>query len=641
MLALWLLPLAIAAREGELYVQTDNVALVSAPRERAPRVNVLHAGWSCLPIREAANGFLRVRCDYTFGYVPKASLGTTQPPRTDPKSRPPPPPPTEPPPATRALEAALRTYDEEKIAVALADPSLSLAEPFSDGMLPLHRALRDNRLTLAKQLAGKGASFTAAGDGDTALTAALRTNDKATIDYVIEKNGAAKAQALVGTIPLHVCDEQLFDRLLKLTPKEQLDARDENGNTPLHAAAKLKHVAGMRALIARKATLGLTNDDGYDAAAVAAKEDCVPCVELMVQSGVDLSQAPKDRRSALELVQRRVDAAKLAEWIKSYAPKKLSGRGVTELAITAARACKKDALEPLLPHVPATPIGYGGTTPLIAALQCDDPWFLAALLEAGVPVDEATDPSAETALIAACNRDKPLYARIEQLLAAGADVNKPDNMGTPLFYAARRAKIAEKLAALAKNGCYADFEVYTPCSVDQEGYADNPSHDGPGCDGNCVCGTKCQRAVAKAEREREREAAAIDRQLERIEKTLPKRHYLLFHHVPAALGDRQMFYYSGEASCHPGGQQDATNWCDKPQISTLASLALPKTLDGGPITVFVKLADTSLTSPPDVVESVGVVVEDDMTAMEKRLANNTRSDSPAVERNVKFVNTCN
>lgn len=83
-------------------------------------------------------------------------------------------------------------------------------------------------------------------------------------------------------------DMPALQRLLAARPaRSALDARDGHGRTPLHVATHARQGDAVRALVEAGASLGLLDDDRYDAVTIAAVADDEATLRTLLQLGAD------------------------------------------------------------------------------------------------------------------------------------------------------------------------------------------------------------------------------------------------------------------------------------------------------------------------------------------------------------------
>lgn len=155
--------------------------------------------------------------------------------------------------------------------------NLDLEDKDNAGMTALHRAVRDNSLHSAESLIQQGANARSrANDGKTALHYAC--------------------------LQLHVdIDLDIMKLLLGLSQaKEAIDLKDDNGQTPIHYAARRGHNEGIKLLADYGASINVLDSYGFSPYLWAVIAGNNNTVKLLLSLGVDINSTDMDGKSALQ-----------------------------------------------------------------------------------------------------------------------------------------------------------------------------------------------------------------------------------------------------------------------------------------------------------------------------------------------------
>ncbi|KAI2632320.1 hypothetical protein GGR54DRAFT_583057 [Hypoxylon sp. NC1633] len=160
---------------------------------------------------------------------------------------------------------------EERITRSVAE--LDLEEKDAAGMAKIHCAVRDGDLPLVQSSMEEGVNLRSRADcGRTALHYAAMNLRKG---------------------------EDLIKLLLNSEARETLDWKDDNGQTPLHYAAKREFATGIRVLIDHGATTDIFDRHGFSPLLWAVISGRSLSTELLLLSGVDANSTSADGKSAL------------------------------------------------------------------------------------------------------------------------------------------------------------------------------------------------------------------------------------------------------------------------------------------------------------------------------------------------------
>jgi len=224
---------------------------------------------------------------------------------------------------------------------------------------------------------------------------------------------------------------------------EDVNARDGDGNTPLHMAAETVNPRAVRFLLEAGADLNVTNHRGATPLHITVGNEGVQYLSMLHEAGVDISARISRVPTPLHI------------------PEGIDGEEV----LTALLDAGADIMTSLLEAGADIDAGAGDYgTPLLHVIA-GDRWIpmgainesaVTALLAAGVDVN-ASDSDGNTPLLASLSperRDGPLTDLALRLLALGADPNQRDGRGrTPLYTA---AAVGEPAVVRALLGAGAD-----------------------------------------------------------------------------------------------------------------------------------------------------------------------------------------
>lgn len=406
-----------------------------------------------------------------------------------------------------------------------------------DGTTPLHWAARNDDVSLVKRLIGAGANVQAANRyGVTAIALACESGSAAVVDTLIAAGVSADATGPYGETALHTCARAghvdaakvLLARGAPVDPGESW-----RGQTPLMWAAAQGHPDMMRVLIEAGADVNARSTvvtwerqrtaeprdkwlppGGLTPLLFAARQGCVPCIDVLARAGADLDVVDPDRHSALvlalmnghfDVAGRLIDAgtdieledkvsrtalmaAVDAHTIPSSnrpAPRETDDE-LSSLEIVTRlleRGARVDvALRAQIPY--RTKLDRGGdgvlgagTTPLLRAAKAGDVPVIRMLLEKGA------DPTAKTArgvnaIMMAANlgtREEDMTGRnktqkdaiesIRLLLAAGTDIDAIDAQGRTAAHGAALWGLTDIVRFLHEKGArldVKDMRGYTP-----------------------------------------------------------------------------------------------------------------------------------------------------------------------------------
>ncbi len=204
----------------------------------------------------------------------------------------------------------------------------------SDGLIPLHSAIRHNNVLMVAELAKYGADFNQPDKfGDTAIHLAAQRGDIQTINIAAEHHGNFNKSNNIGDTAIHLALErgniQMIAELVKhgadlnkpdkfgknalhlaierwdlqmimelVKHNIDLDALDSYGNAPAHIAAENGNIDIMAELAKHHVDLNQLNESGKAPIHLAAERGDVKMIEFLAKHDADLQKTTSDGRTA-------------------------------------------------------------------------------------------------------------------------------------------------------------------------------------------------------------------------------------------------------------------------------------------------------------------------------------------------------
>jgi len=228
--------------------------------------------------------------------------------------------------------------------------------------------------------------------GMTALHTAARANISAAIAEVLVDNGAAvDARDDDGATPLYLAATMGHVDTCKLLLKHgaRHDSKDDEWVTPLHAAARAGQAAAAHELIEAGANVNARTDEGVTPLFMAVKSGSVQVCELLRLQRVDLKAQADDGDTPLH-VAARAGRAHVCLWLLDHGAAvdaRDGKRGSTALHV-AARAGHILVMQTLLVHGAAIDAMTGdGLSPLHGAASAGQLTAVALLIDRGANVN--------------------------------------------------------------------------------------------------------------------------------------------------------------------------------------------------------------------------------------------------------------
>lgn len=288
-------------------------------------------------------------------------------------------------------------------------------------------------------IASKGADVNARNNsGDTPLSIAVRRNFREQGEALLAAKADIFASNVKGETPLSIALGSPKGPIEWLFNSATVGARDANGDTPLHHAARLNLPAAIDFLVQKGADLNARNGDGSAPLASAVKADSSAAVRALMAKGADLEGRDAMGDTALHDAILWGAKASLPLLVEAGAkPNARNSGGETALHL-AVRKGDLESIRYLSGRGASLELRDNrGATPLFVAAKTGATDIAAFLLSAGADV-EARDQSGRVPLAAAVDAGDAATARL--LVSSGASIVALDASGSsPLSIAAARS----------------------------------------------------------------------------------------------------------------------------------------------------------------------------------------------------------
>ncbi|MDR2216527.1 MAG: ankyrin repeat domain-containing protein, partial [Nevskiaceae bacterium] len=257
--------------------------------------------------------------------------------------------------------------------------------------------------------------------GDATLLSALRDDDAATAQRLLEQGADARQQSADGTTALHwavhLGHAPLAQALLKRGANP--NARNDYGSTPLQEAAERGDPALVKMLLQAGADKESANDEGQTALMTVARTGNVEAAQLLIKAGANVNAVEGWRgQTALMWAAAQGNPEIVRLLIRSGAK--------VDTISTIRQWERRVTAEPRPQNRPP-----GGFTALLLAAREGCAACAQALIEGKAKLN-LTDPENITPLLMAVLNARFDVAKV--LIEAGADVNRWDSWGRAPLY---------------------------------------------------------------------------------------------------------------------------------------------------------------------------------------------------------------
>ena len=412
---------------------------------------------------------------------------------------------------------------EHARAIALLGSGADANQQSADGTTALQWAVRNNDATLVDRLLRAGAAPHSANRyGATPISLACESGSAPIIERLLKAGVSANATGPLGETALHTCAHagNTAGVSVLIAAGASVDPGDNwRGQTPLMWAAAERHPETMQVLIKAGADVDARSTiiewerqrtdeprdkwlppGGWTPLLLAAREDCVACIDVLAAAGADLNVVDPERHTSLiialtnghfdvagRLIDRGADVnmqdnvGQTALWAavdahtmpdsNRPAPTEMDDKLTAWDIVTKLVNAGAKVDVPLRQRVPyRTKIDRGadgvlgaGTTPLLRAAKTGDAKVVKLLLEHGANARAAVGRGVTSILLAANvgtsesdrtgrrKTDAGAIETIRLLMAAGADINAADAQGRTAAHGAALWGMTDVIRFLHEN----------------------------------------------------------------------------------------------------------------------------------------------------------------------------------------------
>lgn len=220
---------------------------------------------------------------------------------------------------------------------------------------PLYTATTNGNEAIARRLVAAGANvnFEDPIDRWSVLHEAVRGGHGELTDFLLMSRANLDARAEDGGTPLHVAADEGFDGIVSilLLRGANKDALDIEGSTSLMGASVRGHASVVKALLTAGADLSIRNDTGaYSALDLAAEEGHVAVIDVLLGHGADANARDDGGYTALHTAAEYNQSDAINALVEAGAHVELkSDEGSTPLAVATGRS-QLDAMLALREH---------------------------------------------------------------------------------------------------------------------------------------------------------------------------------------------------------------------------------------------------------------------------------------------------
>jgi len=324
------------------------------------------------------------------------------------------------------------------------------------GDSPLHIAVGTNLgADIAQRLISSGANPNIRNsEGQTPLHVAVNRERSAYVAALLANRADALAADLKGKTPFDLALSKNRDTIDALITRETALTTDKEGNTLLHLAVlRSAGIDTVGLIIERKAIVNARNMNGDTPLHLAVSMNRRDAGELLIAKGADIFAVNAEGRTPLHLAVNASHGD--SGWMlnsATIATKDGLGNGLLHYAALWGL----DRLIPILVQAGAKPDDQNATgeTPLFSAIRADSPESIAALLASGASTS-ARDALGNTALHAAVRWNAKQST--QALIKGGAAVDGRNSNGKTPLHDAVRLGMGESEKARIEAG--ADLEA--------------------------------------------------------------------------------------------------------------------------------------------------------------------------------------
>jgi ankyrin repeat protein len=241
--------------------------------------------------------------------------------------------------------------------------------------------------------------------------------------------------------------------------KALVNAKDENGQTPLHIASQHNRLSIVALLLEFGANVNVQDNDGMTPlffAAQSARSSKV--VQLLLKHGAEVNRTSKNGQVPLHLASQHVNLSNMELLLKSGATVDARDNdGMTSLLLAAQSTRCGAAAQLLLEHDASFRVrNKNGQTPLHLASRWGLSDVVASLLKLGADVD-AQDNDKMTPLLCASGPFRSIAAA-QVLLKHGANVRLRNKNGQTPLHVASENHFSNVVALLLESGAEVDAQ---------------------------------------------------------------------------------------------------------------------------------------------------------------------------------------